>query len=63
MVVVPGLVHVASVAELETQEVELALEVALLAVAAGTQERVGVGVLPLELARSSCAPWRSSLPK
>ena len=45
-VIVPGLVHVASAVELETQEVELVLEVALLALVVGTRVWVDVDVLP-----------------
>jgi hypothetical protein len=52
--------------ELEMQEVELVLVTApevVLALAAGYRGHVAAAGLPPELARSSCEPWRSSLPK
>ena len=44
------------VAELETQESEQVLDVALLALVVGTQGHIAVYTLPPELAHSSCAP-------
>ena len=63
MVVVPRLARAAPAVELEMQEVELALEVALVALAVGTREQVAIGALSLKLAHSPCAPWCSLLPK
>ena len=63
MAVVPGLARAAPAAELEMQEVELALEVAPVALAVGTREQVAIGALSLKLAHSPCAPWCSLLPK
>ena len=56
MVVVPRLARAAPAVELEMQEVELALEVAPVALAIGTREQVVVDVLPPELAHPSFAP-------
>ena len=66
MAVVLGLERASSAAELETQNVELVLEVApvvVLAPAASTRGYVAGAGLPPEFVHSSCAPWYSSLPR